>query len=368
MKPSFHNFYSGRRIFLTGHTGFKGGWLAVWLRQLGAEVHGYSLAPPTEPNLFHAASVFSSLASDTRGDLANLPWLRSALACISPEIVFHLAAQPLVLESYRDPLTTFRTNILGTANLLEAIRAVPSVRAVVLVTTDKVYANYERNEAHKETDPLGGHDPYSASKASAELVVDSYRKSFFSCLNGHSANLATVRAGNAIGGGDWGADRLIPNCVRAFLAGRNINIRTVSSWAVRPWQHVLEPLSGYLELAKRLYSSPEGVRYAKAWNFGPQAGADCRGITVAEVAEAAARLWGGGVGVSYFPPAAHPYETGFLCLDSTLAREELGWGPRWELPEALKRTVSWYKDWQQGKDMREVTLRQIREYEKASGR
>lgn len=355
----FGGFFAGKRIFVTGHTGFKGGWLALWLHRLGATVHGYALNPSTEPSLFESAGIGTALATDTRADLADLARLKLALNNAKPEIVFHLAAQPLVLVSYRDPLGTLTTNIMGTANVLEAVRAIPTVRALVLITTDKVYENCEGVYPYREIDPLGGHDPYSASKAGAEIVAASYRASFFTGQNGHPASVATVRAGNVIGGGDWATDRLIPDCVRAFVKGECVHLRFPS--AVRPWQHVLEPLAGYLQLAQRLFA-PDGAKFAKAWNFGPDAGGDA---TVGEIAETTARLWGEGARVECASSPQNAHEAGLLRLDSTLARTELGWRPHWPLDKALAQTVAWYRAWGLGADMAAISLDQIRAYEAA---
>jgi CDP-glucose 4,6-dehydratase len=355
----FDGFYAGKRIFITGHTGFKGGWLALWLHRLGATVHGYALNPPTEPSLFESAHIGTTLATDTRADLADLKRLKVALNNAEPEVIFHLAAQPLVLASYRDPLGTLATNVMGTAHVLEAVRAVHTVRALVLITTDKVYKNSEGAYLHREIDPLGGHDPYSASKAAAEIVAASYRASFFSGQSDHPANVATVRAGNVIGGGDWASDRLIPDCVRAFVKGECALLRFPR--AMRPWQHVLEPLTGYLQLAQRLFA-PDGAKFAKAWNFGPETGGDA---TVGDIAEIAARLWGEGARVKYTPSSQNAQEAGSLCLDSTLARTELGWKPRWPLDQALIQTVAWYRAWTYGADMAAISIDQIRAYEDA---
>jgi len=345
--------WQGRSVLVTGHTGFKGGWLALWLHQLGAKVHGYALNPPTDPSLFEVARIKSVLASDTRADLADLAQLRSAFKTAQPEVVFHLAAQPLVRESYRDPLGTLMSNVMGTAHVLEAVRATGSVQAVVLITTDKVYANHERADPYREDDPLGGHDPYSASKASAEIVAASYRRSFFSGESGHQARVATARAGNVIGGGDWATDRLVPDCMRAFANREAVHLRYPK--AVRPWQHVLEPLAGYLQLAEHLLA-PEGEKFARAWNFGPDAGGD---VTVGEVASAIAKLWGNGAQVLHATSAQNPCEAGSLRLDSTRARTELGWKPHWSLQQALQSTVGWYRDWRAGSDMHPRTLAQI---------
>jgi CDP-glucose 4,6-dehydratase len=355
----FSGFYAGKRVLVTGHTGFKGGWLALWLHRLGATVHGYALAPPTDPSLFEAAGIGAALATDTRADLADLARLKVALNNAQPEIVFHLAAQPLVRVSYRDPLGTLASNVMGTAHVLEAVRAVHAVRALVLITTDKVYENCEWAYPYREVDPLGGHDPYSASKAAAEIVAASYRASFFTGETGHPARVATVRAGNVIGGGDWASDRLIPDCVRAFVKNECVRLRFPQ--AVRPWQHVLEPLTGYLQLAQHLFA-PDGAKFAKAWNFGPYASGDA---TVGEIAETTARLWGDGARVECAPSTENTHEAGLLRLDSTLARTELGWKPRWSLEQALAQTVAWYRAWSRGADMAAISLDQIRAYEAA---
>ena len=349
--------WRGRSVLVTGHTGFKGGWLTLWLHQLGAMVHGYALNQPTKPALFEVARIGSVLASDMRADLANLAQLKSAFNEAQPEVVFHLAAQPLVRESYRDPLGTLASNVTGTAHVLEASRAVDSIRAIVLITTDKVYENREWVYPYREVDPLGGHDPYSASKAAAEIVAASYRASFFEGETGHPARVATARAGNVIGGGDWAADRLVPDCLRAFAAGESVYLRSPRS--VRPWQHVLEPLAGYLQLAEHLLA-PDGANFAKAWNFGPDASGDA---TVSEIAEATARLWGDGARVEYAPSIENPHEAGLLRLDSTNARTALGWKPRWSLEQSLERTVAWQQAWDQGADMTALSLDQIRAYE-----
>jgi len=351
------DLWRGRSVFVTGHTGFKGGWLALWLHHLSANVHGFALDPPTTPSLFETARIKSLLASDTRADLADLAELESAFAAAQPEVVFHLAAQSLVRESYRDPLGTLTTNIMGTARVLEAARAIDSVRAIVLITTDKVYENREWEYSYREVDSLGGHDPYSASKAAAEIVAASYRASFFEREKGHPAHVATARAGNVIGGGDWATDRLVPDCLRAFAANQSVYLRLPA--AVRPWQHVLEPLAGYLRLAERLFGA-DGEKFAKAWNFGP----DTRGnATVGEVAAATARLWGDGARVEYAPATENPHEAGLLRLDSARARNALDWKPRWSLEDALEKTVAWQKAWKRGADMAAVCRDQIRAYE-----
>lgn len=353
------DFWRDKNVFVTGHTGFKGGWLTLWLHQLGATVHGYALDPLTRPNLFETANVGPALATDTRSTLGDLASLREAMNQAQPEVIFHLAAQPLVRESYRDPLGTLATNVMGTAHVLESARFTPSVRAIVLVTTDKIYENREWIYPYREVDPLGGHDLYSASKAASEIVAASYRASFFSEKSERSVRIATARAGNVIGGGDWAADRLVPDCLRAFMDGLPVVLRFPD--AVRPWQHVLEPLAGYLRLAEKLLSS-DGDSFATAWNFGPDPAGDA---TVGEVAALAARLWGNRAGVEHLPSPDDPHEAGLLRLDSTRARIVLGWQPRWSLPTALAHTISWYQTWIKGEDMNAVTLEQLRAYENA---
>jgi CDP-glucose 4,6-dehydratase len=347
--------WRGRPVLVTGHTGFKGAWLALWLARLGARVHGFALDPATSPSLFEAARIAGVLASDTRADLAELDALRSALVRAQPEVVFHLAAQSLVREGYSEPLSTFATNVMGTAHLLEAARAISSIRAIVVVTTDKVYENRESMHAYGEGDPLGGHDPYSASKAAAEIVSASYRSSFFTGHDARAARVATARAGNVIGGGDWAKDRLVPDALRCFGAGEPLRLRFPA--AVRPWQHVLEPLSGYVRLAEALLGS-EGTQFAKAWNFGP-ARQDVASVN--EVATAVARLWGEGARLEESTDP-HPHEAGFLMLDSRRAHESLAWQPRWSLDDALARTVAWQRNWRTGADMQAVTLAQIDDY------
>jgi CDP-glucose 4,6-dehydratase len=351
--------WRGRSVLVTGHTGFKGGWLALWLHRLGATVHGFALNPPTDPSLFEVARIETALASDVRADLADLDTLTHAFETARPEVVFHLAAQPLVRESYRDPLGTLTTNVMGTAHVLEAARATGTARAVVLVTTDKVYENREeRDYAYRERDALGGHDPYSASKAAAEIVAASLRVSFFQAKD-DAARVATARAGNVIGGADWATDRLVPDCLRAFERGEAVRLRYPD--AVRPWQHVLEPLSGYLRLAERLLGR-EGTRYADAWNFGPDESGDA---TVGQVADMAARLWGEGARVEHAPAADNPHEAGFLRLDSTRARKELDWRPRWRLTQALEHTVAWHRAWARRADMLAFSNDQLAAYEEA---
>lgn len=352
-------FWRDRSVFVTGHTGFKGGWLALWLHRAGARVHGYALAPPTAPNLFTVADVAASMASHTLADVRDATALRAALAAAAPEVVFHLAAQPLVRHSYAAPIETFEVNVLGTVQLLEAVRDCPSVRAVINVTTDKCYQNDGDGHAYREGDPLGGHDPYAASKACSELVTASYRNAFLATAG---VAVASARAGNVIGGGDWAADRLVPDVLRASDAGQPVPIRNPA--ATRPWQHVLEPLSGYLTLAECLVQSPGGAgldALAGAWNFGPDAG-DARSVAWL-LDHLMARLPGPAWKQA---PGSHPHEAPQLQLDSTKARTELGWQPRWRIGQALDRTVEWHQAWRRGEAMRGVCLAQIEAHETAA--
>jgi len=347
-----------RHVFLTGHTGFKGGWLALWLASRGAIVRGYALDPYTDPNLFSQAFVGSDI-EDIRGDIRNQQDLEPALCDFAPEVVFHMAAQPLVLASYDDPIGTYETNVIGTARVLDAVRRAPSVRAVVSVTTDKCYENIEDpTHSYRETDPLGGYDPYSSSKACAEIVSAAYRQSFFPLakLAEHKCAIATARAGNVIGGGDWSTDRLLPDLVRGFLAGEPVLIRRPH--AVRPWQHVLEPLAGYITLAEKLLSG-DPARYATAFNFGP---ADNDAQPVQWIVERMTEFWGDNASWTLAAdPGAH--EAGYLKLDASRAHAELDWHPRLRLETALEWLVAWYKASQSGADMHTFTLAQIAAYE-----
>lgn len=341
-------FWAGRRVFLTGHTGFKGGWLSLWLRTMGAEVHGYALAPETTPSLFNVVDIGNKVHSQF-ADIRDASVLADAVASCCPSIVFHLAAQPLVRQSYADPLGTYATNVMGTANLLEAVRHCSSVDAVVVVTTDKCYENHEWPWAYRESDALGGHDPYSSSKACAELVCSAYRRSYPGF-----APIATARAGNVIGGGDWAANRLLPDLLAAFDEGRQLAIRNPA--AIRPWQHVLEPLAGYLRLAEHLAQGVPGA--ASAWNFGP---AEDSNQPVSWVADRVAGLWAGQA-VWHQDGSEHPHEAQVLRLDSSRARTALGWKPRWALETALSATLDWHRAWRCGADMHEFTQGQIAAY------
>jgi CDP-glucose 4,6-dehydratase len=349
--------WAGRKVFVTGHTGFKGSWLALWLQRLGSEVRGYALDPVTEPNLFTVARVAETL-EDQRGDICDLQRLEASLRDFAPEVVFHLAAQPLVRASYSDPIATYQTNVIGTANVLEAVRRTASVRAVVIITTDKCYENREWPWAYRETDPLGGYDPYSSSKACAEIVTASFRQSYFpvGSFDTHRVGVATARAGNVIGGGDWSEARLIPDLIRGFESGEPTSIRSPHS--VRPWQHVLEPLNGYLRLADLLCST-NGARFARAYNFGPP---EDQAKSVAWIANYMAHSWGGSN--HWFVDSSGPHEAAHLKLDSSLARAELGWVPRLNLIESLNWLIDWSKTQTKGEPMREFTLTQIEEYER----
>jgi CDP-glucose 4,6-dehydratase len=344
-------FWRGRRVLLTGVTGFKGGWLALWLRELGAVVTGYSLPPPTTPSLFQIVKL-DQCVEWLDGDVRNRASLRDAVKKGRPEIVFHLAAQPLVRASYELPVETFETNVLGTVNLLDALRTQDSVRAVVVVTTDKCYENREWWWPYREKDALGGHDPYSSSKACAEIATSAYYRSFYKARH---VGVATARAGNVIGGGDWARDRLVPDIMVALAAKEPVLVRNPAS--VRPWQHVLEPLCGYLRLAE-LVASDAGA-FSESWNFGPSHEAV---RPVSELVESICALWGGGARwQSEAQPQTH--EAKLLALDASKARARLGWNPRLALREALEWTVEWYKAFGAGDDMREHSLRQIRRYQ-----
>lgn len=342
-------FWRGKRVFLTGHTGFKGAWLTFWLHRLGAVVRGFALPPETEPSLCEAAGI-EGRCDSIHGDIRDRAVLRDALIAFSPDIVLHLAAQALVRRGYEDPVATLAVNVMGTAHLLETAADTPSVRAVVIVTSDKCYENREWAWAYRETDALGGYDPYSASKACAEHVAAAWRRSYTGPV------IATARAGNVIGGGDWSADRLIPDCIRMLCQDQPIPIRHPD--ATRPWQHVLEPLCGYLLLAQRLWTDPFGA--ADAWNFGPAA-EDAQPVHV--VADYICRAWGNGARWTH-ACAQHPHEAWSLAVDAAKARARLGWSPRLTLPEALEWTVQWYKHQSAGQPAGPLMLRDIEAYER----
>jgi len=348
MNPAF---WHGKRVFLTGHTGFKGSWLALWLQRAGAEVHGYALAPPTQPNLFGEARVSDVLAANTFGDVRDGRVLAQALAEAAPDIVFHLAAQSLVRYSYQEPVETYATNVMGTVNLLEAVRACSGVKAVVNVTTDKCYENREWPWGYRENEPLGGLDPYASSKACSELVTAAYRSSF---LAQAGVAIASARAGNVIGGGDWAVDRLLPDFFRAADAAEPLAVRYAG--ATRPWQHVLEPLSGYLLLAEQLASGD--TAFAEAWNFGPT---DEDAVSVRDLLDKLTAKVSGTHWLETSGTTVH--EAHYLKLDSSKARTRLGWRPRWNLDVALDKTIEWHQAWRAGQNMRQVCETQILAYD-----
>lgn len=340
--PLFNDYFRERKVLVTGHTGFKGSWLCLWLRELGAEVTGYSLEPPSQPSLFEQAG-FSKRVRSLTGDVRDLPHLEEVIESVQPEIIFHLAAKPLVKESYENPVETISTNVLGTVNVLEAVRrAGASVRVCQIITSDKCYENDESNHGHPEEDRMGGRDPYSASKGSAELLVSAYRRSFFppGKFSEHGISVSTVRAGNVIGGGDWGRDRLIPDCIQALSQGKPIYLRNPQ--AIRPWQFVLDALSGYLCLAEQQASG--SPTYAEAWNFGPEPSADW---TVVKLAEGIITLWGEGRWLpaeeSSSKSSLYP-ESQFLTLDCSKANRLLDWRPVYNTDESVQETVRWYRE------------------------
>ena len=339
-------FWHGRRVWLTGHTGFKGAWLALWLQSLGAQVHGFSSGAVSEPSLYEVADVADGMAGDVRGDVRSKSEVRAAVARAQPEVVIHMAAQALVGRGLAKPVETFTVNVTGTAKVLEALRAEAEPRAVVVVTSDKCYRNDGRGTPFREDDPLGGEDPYSASKAAQEHVAAAFRAL--------GLPLATVRAGNAIGGGDWAPDRLMADCMRAALAGEPVALRAPA--AVRPWQHVLCPLEGYLTVAERLLDGDAG----SAWNFGP---AEAGARPVEWLVDRVRERWPGELDVQAAPPEAAGKEAPMLRLDSSRARDRLGWTPRWDLETGLDATVAWYVAYRDGADMRKETLRQIAAYQ-----
>ena len=344
-----NGFWRDRRVFLTGHTGFKGAWMLAVLRELGAQVTGYALAPPTSPSMFELLGL-ADACTHVLGDIRDLPALESAMRDADPEVVIHMAAQPLVRESYLTPVETYAVNVMGTVHVMDVCRRLHGVRAAVMVTTDKCYENVGWLWGYRENDRLGGHDPYSNSKAAAELTVAAYRDSFFGDRGVH---LASARAGNVIGGGDFAADRLVPDAMRAFAAAAPLMIR--NPLAVRPWQHVLEPVCGYLRLAERLF---DDRRYAGAWNFGP---AIEESVPVGDVADTLAGQWGGGVNWK-LDDGAHPHEAHTLKLDSSKARLELGWTPRLPLAQALEWSVDWYRTHASDADLSELTERQVMQF------
>ena len=355
MLGDFRHFYKGKRVLLTGHTGFKGSWLAIWLHEMGAEVVGLALDPASERDNYVLSGIGGKLKADLRVDIRDAAQVKAVFAEYRPEIVFHLAAQPLVRLSYDCPVETYETNVMGTIHVLEAVRATPGVKVAVMVTTDKCYENKEQIWAYRENEPMGGYDPYSSSKGAAEIAISSWRRSFFNPeqYGKHGKSVASVRAGNVIGGGDWAADRIVPDCIRALEAGQPIGIR--SPKAVRPWQHVLEPLGGYLLLAQKMWEEP--TRYCEGWNFGPETA----GVTtVWEVAETIVKAYGKGALQDLSDPAA-VHEAQLLMLDISKARYRLGWKPHLNLAQTIELTVDWYKRYRTA-DVYGLCVEQIDKY------
>ncbi len=343
------SFWQGKRVFLTGHTGFKGSWLALWLQQMGAVVKGYALTPPTTPNLFEVANVGDAMESET-GDIRNLEQLKTSMTNFNPDILIHMAAQPLVRLSYREPIETYDVNVMGTVKVLDSARYCQNLKAIVSVTTDKCYENREWVWGYREDEPMGGYDPYSSSKGCAELVTSAYRRSF---LAEQGIGLASARAGNVIGGGDWADDRLIPDILRAFAKNQPVVIRNPSS--TRPWQHVLEPLSGYLVLAQALYDAPS--TYAEGWNFGPK---DEDAKPVSWILDKMVTHWQGANW--QLDTHAQPHEAGYLKLDISKAKARLDWQPVLSLEQALEKIVNWHKAWLNGSNMQAHCLLEIQEF------
>ena len=349
-------FWKGKKVFITGHTGFKGGWLSLWLQELGAEVTGFALAPKTKPAMFALANIGDGMHSILE-DIRDLETLLKAMRQASPEIVFHLAAQPLVRYSYNEPVETYSTNVMGTVHLLESVRKVAGVRAVVIVTSDKCYENREWYWGYREDEPMGGFDPYSSSKGCSELVVSAFRRSFFPMERyfDHGVAIASARAGNVIGGGDWAEDRLIPDILRAIDSRMDVHIRNPT--AVRPWQHVLEPLSGYLELGQKLFE--EGPAFAEAWNFGPN---DVDARPVEWIVNRLVTLWGEEARYCIDGAGATLHEARYLKLDVSKAHVRLNWGPRWSLATCLEKIVTWHRAYRYGADLRQTSIQQIIEF------
>ena len=349
---NFKEFYNGKRVFITGHTGFKGSWLCLMLHQFEAEVYGYALRPPTNPSLFVEAKIEDFITSYI-GDIRDLEYLQQIMNKVQPEIVIHMAAQPLVRESYNTPVETYAINVMGTVHLLETCRNTTSVKAIVNVTTDKCYENQEWHWGYRETEPMGGYDPYSNSKGCSELVTSSYRNSYFNTkdYNNHGVAVATARAGNVIGGGDWANDRLIPDFIRAITNEEEVKIR--SPFAIRPWQHVLEPLTGYLNLAAKLFL--EGSSYSDAWNFGPD---DNDAKNVEWITRTICKQWADKASFS-IDNNHKPHEANYLKLDCSKAKSELNWVPKWDIETTLKSIVDWNKAFIDGENMRIVTRNQI---------
>jgi CDP-glucose 4,6-dehydratase len=349
------DFWNGKRVFLTGHTGFKGSWLSLWLTQMGAKVTGFALEPATRPSLYSAANIAAKIDSHI-GDINDYKKLNAVLEDSKPEIVIHMAAQALVRYSYENPIETFQTNVIGAANLLQACRFQNQIKAVINVTSDKCYENKERLEGYREDEPMGGYDPYSSSKGCAELVTSAFRRSFY---QSGVVGIASARAGNVIGGGDWALDRLIPDIMRSVSAGKSVSIRNPN--AIRPWQHVMEPLSGYLVLAQKIYSEPK--KYSEGYNFGP---AEEDAKPVEYIVKKITEKWGDGASYKIEPNPNAPHEAHYLKLDITKAQEQLGWRPVWSIDQTIEKTVEWFKAFAQYPAQAfEITKTQIAAYEKS---
>lgn len=349
------NFWKNKKVLITGHTGFKGSWLCLWLNSLGTDITGYALEPPTDPSLFKLCRI-NEIVNSVISDIRDFSALQSAIQLAAPEIIIHMAAQPLVRESYLNPTETYMTNVMGTVNLLNSIRNCNSVRVVINVTTDKCYENKEWFWGYRETEPLGGYDPYSSSKACSEIVTSAFRNSFFNIkdYDTHRVAVASARAGNVIGGGDWADDRLIPDCIRSLLENKEIHIRNPN--ATRPWQHVLDPLSGYMILAKKLYNF--GPDYSEAWNFGPN---DDDARSVEWVVKKLCSKWGNKA--SYVVDnGTHPHEANYLKLDISKVKSRLSWAPTWDINTAIEKTIEWSKAYLKNEDLRECCLKQINEF------
>jgi len=358
MDTLYNGLFKKKKVLITGHTGFKGSWLSLLLHLLGSDVYGYALEPPTNPSLYNEAQL-DKIVKSTIGDIRDFQKLKDTIDRIKPEIIIHMAAQPLVRASYKDPIETYSTNVMGTVNLFEAVRKSSGVKVIINVTTDKCYENREWHWGYRENEPMGGYDPYSNSKGCSELVTSSFRNSFFNPneYNKHGVALASARAGNVIGGGDWAEDRLIPDFIRAITKGEQLLIR--SPYAIRPWQHVLEPLNGYLTLAAKLYE--DGPRYAEAWNFGPD---DNDAQNVEWITKKICEYWGENAAYK-IDTNPQPHEANYLKLDCSKVKAELNWHPKWNIDKALKSIVEWNKSWLSGDNAKQLCFNQINDYFKS---
>jgi len=355
MVNKFNNIYKGRKVFITGHTGFKGSWICLLLHKLGADVYGYALDPPTNPSLFIEANV-GEIITSTIGDIRDYKFLLQTIKEIQPEIIIHMAAQPLVMESYKNPRETYEINVMGTVNIFESARQVESVKVILNITTDKCYENKEWHWGYRENEPMGGYDPYSSSKGCSELITGAFRNSYFNIdsFEKHGIVIASARAGNVIGGGDWAADRLIPDFIRSIIEGEQLKIR--NPYSIRPWQHVLEPLSGYITLVAKM--SDIGIKYSGAWNFGPD---DRDAKNVEWITNKLCELWGNGISYE-IDINPQPHEASYLKLDCSKANNELLWFPKWNIEKAIELIIEWNKAWLGKGDIRQVCIKQIEEY------